>query len=138
MDNKFIVNSWFQSFEDLDEILARHIQPLAANAREILSHKYFLEELKSENREQINEKLRKRLTQFPDMMPYFFTASAKYPGKFVLSYGSRHHEYITIKPNGFEFRQNLFSNLDKLIFWFKKNWNNVPRPRPVPNSHNRR
>lgn len=30
-----------QEFEDLDEIIARHIQPMAANVREIMSFKYY-------------------------------------------------------------------------------------------------
>ncbi len=30
-----------QEFEDLDEIIARHIQPAAAFARDILNYKYY-------------------------------------------------------------------------------------------------
>lgn len=30
-----------QEFEDLDEITARYVQPMAAFARDLLSHKYF-------------------------------------------------------------------------------------------------
>lgn len=32
----------WQEFEDLDEIIARHVQPMAAFARDILNYKYFL------------------------------------------------------------------------------------------------
>lgn len=32
-----------QEFEDLDEITARYVQPMAAFARDLLGHKYFLE-----------------------------------------------------------------------------------------------
>lgn len=32
-----------QEFEDLDEITARYIQPMASFARDLLSHKYFQE-----------------------------------------------------------------------------------------------
>ena len=30
-----------QEFEDLDEIIARHVQPMAGFARDITSYKYF-------------------------------------------------------------------------------------------------
>lgn len=30
-----------QEFEDLDEITARYVQPMAAFARDLLGHKYF-------------------------------------------------------------------------------------------------
>ena len=33
----------FQEFEDLDEIIARHIQPMAACARDIINFKYYQE-----------------------------------------------------------------------------------------------
>jgi len=32
-----------QTFEDLDEIIARHIQPMAAYARDMLSYKYHVD-----------------------------------------------------------------------------------------------
>ena len=32
-----------EEFEDLDEIIARHIQPMAAFARDILNYKYYLD-----------------------------------------------------------------------------------------------
>lgn len=32
-----------QEFEDLDEITARYIQPMASFARDLLGHKYFQE-----------------------------------------------------------------------------------------------
>ena len=39
-----------EEFEDLDEIIARHIQPMAAFARDLLNYKYF-KDLESDNRE---------------------------------------------------------------------------------------
>uniref|UniRef100_A0A914Q294 Spt6 SH2 domain-containing protein n=1 Tax=Panagrolaimus davidi TaxID=227884 RepID=A0A914Q294_9BILA len=45
------------SFEDLDEILARSIQPLIEYTREILSYRYFLETYKAEQKEDINDYL---------------------------------------------------------------------------------
>lgn len=41
----------------MDEILARHIQPMAALAREVLSHKYFVEGVKAEEVDKIKAHL---------------------------------------------------------------------------------
>lgn len=41
-----LIKSFFhslQEFEDLDEITARYIQPMASFARDLLGHKYFQE-----------------------------------------------------------------------------------------------
>lgn len=38
-----ILCSVLQEFEDLDEITARYIQPMASFARDLLGHKYFQE-----------------------------------------------------------------------------------------------
>jgi transcription elongation factor SPT6 len=34
---------FLKEFEDLDEIIARHIQPMAAFARDVMNFKYFKE-----------------------------------------------------------------------------------------------
>lgn len=34
---------FFKEFEDLDEIIARHIQPMAAFARDVMNFKYYKE-----------------------------------------------------------------------------------------------
>ena len=30
-----------QEFEDLDEIIARHVQPMASTVRDIMAHRYY-------------------------------------------------------------------------------------------------
>jgi transcription elongation factor SPT6 len=122
------------SFEDLDEILARYIQPLAGYAREILNYRYFLETFKAEQKEDINDYLARQKAGDPRRIPYCFTVSAKYPGKFLLSYGKNHHEYITLTPNGLEFRKQPFPDVNTLINWFKQNFREVPVGRPMASS----
>lgn len=39
----FCLFLFLQEFEDLDEIIARYIQPMAAFARDILNYKYYME-----------------------------------------------------------------------------------------------
>ena len=37
------IHLYLQEFEDLDEIIARHIQPMAASVRDIIGHRYYKE-----------------------------------------------------------------------------------------------
>ncbi|MFH4974474.1 hypothetical protein AB6A40_001183 [Gnathostoma spinigerum] len=116
-------------FEDLDEILARHIQPMAALAREVLGHKYFLEGLKAEDRKDIELHLSDEKKRNPSRIPYSLTPSLDYPGKFVISYLPRikvRHEYMTATPDGFRFRQQMFNNLEQLLAWFKQHYREPP------------
>ena len=39
--NYMLFYTLFQEFEDLDEIIARHIQPMAATVRDIMAFKYY-------------------------------------------------------------------------------------------------
>lgn len=61
---------------------------------------------------------------------YTLTASAKAPGKFVLSYHLQakkiHHEYMTVTPEGVRFRGQYFNAIDELINWFKGHYNERP------------
>lgn len=56
--------------------------------------------------------------------------SQNYPGKFVLSYLPRvrcRHEYVTVTPEGFRFRGQMFDNVNALFRWFKEHFRD-----PVP------
>uniref|UniRef100_A0A914QKC9 Uncharacterized protein n=1 Tax=Panagrolaimus davidi TaxID=227884 RepID=A0A914QKC9_9BILA len=66
-----------------------------------------------EQKEDINDYLAREKAADPRRIPYCFTVSAKYPGKFLLSYGKNHHEYIILTPNELEFRKQTFR--DQLV-----------------------
>jgi transcription elongation factor SPT6 len=54
-----------------------------------------------------------------------FNTFQRYPGKFMLSYLPRTsfcHEYITVIPEGFRFRQRVFGSIGSLFRWFKDNF----------------
>nr|CAD7453944.1 unnamed protein product [Timema tahoe] len=118
-----------EEFEDLDEIIARHVNPMAAHARDLLTFKYYnqdLEGLKDKAEEILKEEKKKNLQK----IHYFISASKNYPGKFMLSYLPRtrcRHEFITITPEGFRFRQQMFDSLGLLFRWFKEHFRD-----PIP------
>uniref|UniRef100_A0A914CC01 Suppressor of Ty 6 homolog n=1 Tax=Acrobeloides nanus TaxID=290746 RepID=A0A914CC01_9BILA len=124
-----------ESFEDLDEILARHIQPMAALAREVLSYKYYLDGVRAEEREKIETQLQTEKKRNPSRIPYIITTSFKYGGKFVISYmpnsrGKIIHEYFTLTPDGIRFRKRNFNGIEDMVNWFKVHFREIPQQPP--------
>ena len=106
-----------QEFEDFDEILARHISPMAAFAREIMAYKYYKPD-DYESPEICEAYLMAEQARNPKKIHYLFCASRKFPGKFVLAYLPKNRviqEYISVTPTGFRYRREHFQNIADLI-----------------------
>ncbi|RNA09222.1 transcription elongation factor SPT6, partial [Brachionus plicatilis] len=102
-------------YEDLDEILARFINPMVQLVRDIMSNKYFknLNELdiKDEIKVELVERylLDERQKQ-PNKIPYVFLQCVNLPCKFMLAYVIKHKmrcEYLSVTSEGFRFRQKI-------------------------------
>ncbi|KAF5296511.1 hypothetical protein FQR65_LT01500 [Abscondita terminalis] len=118
-----------EEFEDLDEIIARHVTPMAAHARDLLYFKYYKDTeggLKDKAEEFLKEEKKKNASK----IHYVISVSKNYPGKFLLSYLPRNkcrHEFVTVMPEGFRFRQQVFDSVGSLFKWFKEHFRD-----PVP------
>jgi transcription elongation factor SPT6 len=124
-----------EEFEDLDEIIARHINPLASNARDLIGYKYYRKELGG-LRDKAEEMLKDEKSKNPNKIHYFLSASKSYPGKFMISYQPKNsckHEYISVTPDGFKFRQQMFENVNSLMKWFKDHYKD-PLPVQTPST----
>ena len=123
-------------YEDFDEILARFVQPLASNARDLLSCKYYRSANGGE-RKDLEQLLLEEKQKNPKRIPYFFSASKQYPGKFVLAYQpsmSPKFEFVSVTPEGFRYRGQVHGTVDRLIKWFKEHYRDpirVARPTPA-------
>ncbi|XP_074468063.1 transcription elongation factor SPT6 [Sebastes fasciatus] len=131
---------WINSeeFEDLDEITARYIQPMASFARDLLGHKYFQDGLFG-NKEKMEELLVKTKREKPTFIPYFLSACKDLPGKFILGYqprGKPRVEYVTITPDGFRYRSQIFPTVNGLFRWFKDHYQE-PVPGITPSNSSR-
>ncbi|KAH8387846.1 hypothetical protein KR093_009870 [Drosophila rubida] len=121
-----------EEFEDLDEIIARHINPMAVAARELLQYKYYKPNTAPENvneRDFMEQLLREEKQRDPKKIHYFFSASKSMPGKFLLSYLPKtrvRHEYVTVMPEGYRFRGQIFDSVSSLLRWFKEHWLDAP------------
>ncbi|XP_064619005.1 transcription elongation factor SPT6-like [Lineus longissimus] len=122
-----IVNN--EEFEDLDEIIARYIQPMAAHARDIINYKYFVESASGE-KDEMDRMCKEEKKAGTHKIPYFVSASKAFPGKFLISYLPRvktRHEFISVTPSGFKYRNQNFHSIGSLIRWFKDHFRD-----PIP------
>lgn len=123
-----------EEFEDLDEIIARYVNPMASYARDILNYKYFKA---MENRQAVDEFLLKEKERSANKIHYLIYPSKEFPGKFVIAYLPKdkvRHEFISIRSEGFRFRQENFENWNALLKWFKEHYRDPP-PQHTP-AHN--
>lgn len=121
-----------QEYEDLDEILARYIQPLASNARELISYKYY-SEANGGDRLIMEKALKDEKSKNPRRIPYLFSASKQFPGRFLIGYlpsNKVKFEFVSIHPEGFRYRGNLHRSLNQLVNWFKENYRTPIRGTP--------
>ncbi|RUS83311.1 hypothetical protein EGW08_008933 [Elysia chlorotica] len=118
-----------EEFEDLDEIIARYIQPIAATVRDIMAFKYY-KDSEGGKRDILDKHLSEEKKKSNSKIPYLLSATKQYPGKFMLSYMPRNiprHEYVTITPEGLRYRGQMFTSVNSLIRWFKEHFRD-----PIP------
>ncbi|XP_042395241.1 transcription elongation factor SPT6 homolog [Zingiber officinale] len=113
------------TFEDLDEVMDRYVDPLVTHLKAMLSYRKFRKGTKTE----VDDLLRTEKAANPMRIVYSFGISHEHPGTFILSYirtSNPHHEYIGLYPNGFRFRKKDFDNIDRLVAYFQKNIDKLP------------
>eukprot|EP01135_Chromosphaera_perkinsii_P004003 Nk52_evm16s266 gene=Nk52_evmTU16s266 len=135
--NKFSIGQTLmigdERYEDLDEIIARYIQPMASYVQEMKDH----DKYRTGTKEEVDTLLKFQKTREPKRIPYFFSLSDQYVGKFLLSYipgTSVRHEYVSVIPEGYRFRGYKFPGIDQLIGWFKRHYNEKPKERSHRNN----
>ncbi|XP_045772397.1 transcription elongation factor SPT6 [Maniola jurtina] len=120
---------WIQGseFEDLDEIIARHVTPMAGHARDLISYKYY--KPLGGMRDKAEEILKEEKAKNPNKIHYVISAAKNHPGRFLLSYLPRSrctHEYVSVTPDGYKFRQRMFDSLGSFLKWFKEHFRDPP------------
>lgn len=122
-----------EEFEDIDEIITRHVNPMAAFSRDLLAYKYYRDSAGG-MRDKMEELIKEEKKKNANKIHYFLSASKSYPGKFLLSYlprGKIRHEYVTVTPEGYRFRQQMFESVNSLLKWFKEHFKD-PLPGGTP------
>jgi len=124
-----------REFEDFDEIMARFVNPQAAYAREIITHKYYKEE-DYEDPAGAAEYLTNEREANPDKNHYCLTASRKAPGRFLLSFlvqENMYQEVLSIFSEGVFFRGEYFQSVEECLDHWKKGFQNKGKDKEQPN-----
>ncbi|GAV89269.1 hypothetical protein CFOL_v3_32687 [Cephalotus follicularis] len=107
------------TFEDLDEVMDRYVDPLVAHLKTMLNYRKFRRGTKAE----VDELLRIEKLENPMRIGYCFGISHEHPGTFILTFirsTNPHHEYIGLYPKGFKFRKRMFEDIDRLVAYFQR------------------
>ncbi|XP_054811877.1 transcription elongation factor SPT6 homolog isoform X2 [Prosopis cineraria] len=107
------------TFEDLDEVMDRYVDPLVVHLKAMLNYRKFKKGTKAE----VDELLRMERAENPMRIAYSFGISHDHPGTFILTYirsMNPHHEYIGLYPKGFKFRKRMFEDIDRLVAYFQR------------------
>ncbi|KAK1393604.1 hypothetical protein POM88_012660 [Heracleum sosnowskyi] len=114
------IGNWREdTFEDLDEVMDRYVDPLVANLKKMLSYRKF----KNGSKAEVDQSLRSEKAVNPAIIVYCFGISHEYPGSLILSYirnTNPHHEYVGMYPKGFKFRKRMFEDIDRLVVYFQR------------------
>eukprot|EP00931_Biecheleriopsis_adriatica_P115117 TRINITY_DN90956_c0_g1_i1.p1 TRINITY_DN90956_c0_g1~~TRINITY_DN90956_c0_g1_i1.p1 ORF type:complete len:1956 (+),score=491.78 TRINITY_DN90956_c0_g1_i1:121-5988(+) len=121
-------------YKDFDEVIARHMDPIADNLRILQEHpRYGVQEGNITKRDEVRECMKKFSAGNSLLHISFLTHHAK-PGHGVLLWTVRgrepREEFIEVTPEGYKLWLYGFSNLNELVKWFKHvGWRNAKRCR---------
>lgn len=127
-----------EEYEDLDEVMARHIEPIVSHVKHMLKHRKFMRGDKHE----IDAALQQQLARNPSVRPYALgvvhpplnKGAPAFCISFIMSSSGRvHHEPIMAIPTGFRYRKMEFPSVDRLLAYFKVNCSKPPPGREVDN-----
>ncbi|KAF5193243.1 Transcription elongation factor spt6, partial [Thalictrum thalictroides] len=113
------------TFEDLDEVMDRYVDPLVTNLKTMLNYRKFKKGTKAE----VDDLLKIEKSENPLRIVYCFGISHEHPGTFILSYirnTNPHHELISLHPKGFKFRKRMFEDIDRLVGHFQRHIDDLP------------
>lgn len=114
-------------YEDLDELVVRFIDPVAAAMRALSSHRKWNggpELGPAKSWEDIQEELRMQKERAPNQAAYCLAADVHRPGAFFLGHfigSSPRREYFVVLPDGFYFRKKIYGTVEHMLVQFKKN-----------------
>ena len=109
-------------YEDLDEVYARHVEPIVSHLKQMIRHRKF----RRGTRRDVDQRLKAEMARQPNTRPYALSVSFEHQGVFCLSAilsrsGNVHHEYCSVVANGYRFRRMEFPTVDRMLAHFKLN-----------------
>ena len=109
-------------YSSLDEILKRYVVPCAQLIKDSIKNRKFVHcDTKTDFENMLKEDKKRQAS----IINYNYTILKDYPGYIVLGYVPKVnpiYEYIKIKPKGLFFHEKLFSSLEEITNYFKKEY----------------
>eukprot|EP00928_Gymnodinium_smaydae_P039653 TRINITY_DN27044_c0_g1_i1.p1 TRINITY_DN27044_c0_g1~~TRINITY_DN27044_c0_g1_i1.p1 ORF type:complete len:1787 (-),score=468.00 TRINITY_DN27044_c0_g1_i1:64-4899(-) len=118
------------NYDGLDEIIARHMDPISDNLRALQEHyKFGLGRGEVFQVSHVREGIKSMAVKDPRALHYAMTFHPKLPGHGLLMWTMGTHkvreDLIEITPKGFLLWSTFFSNIPDMLQWFKKvGWRN--------------
>jgi transcription elongation factor SPT6 len=119
LGSKLIIEN--QEYDDLDEIIARYIEPIMEHINSLVKHQKFINQPEDE----IKRILTKQKSNNSSLIPYLVSIDPKRAGRFNIYYvpGKRVKlEHIGVTKEGFSFLKRNFEKPDRLFNAFKKSY----------------
>ncbi|TMW63289.1 hypothetical protein Poli38472_002230 [Pythium oligandrum] len=111
-----------ETFDSIDELVARFVDPMNDLVREVVQFKYF----KNISLEEVHEDLIKQKKAHPSRIPYIIHLYNKFPGCFSITFIARttpHSCHMEVKSGGFRFfgriESSLLPTLNQALQFFK-------------------
>ncbi|ETV91485.1 hypothetical protein H310_14007 [Aphanomyces invadans] len=125
-----------ETYDSIDELIARLIDPMNAYIEEIREHKNYM----TGDVRAIGDRLVKLKEANPQSVPWALHLYYRYPGCFSITYVARTSPrsfHFIVNPNGLQFFGELsckepIPSLTKAIAYFKKSASNPPKRREPP------
>lgn len=111
-----------EPYENIDELIARFVDPMNELVDEVLRYKYF----KNMSLEEVHEDLIKQKKAHPSRIPYTIHVYSKFPGCFSITFIARttpHSCHMEVKSGGFRFfgriESSILPTLSQALQFFK-------------------
>ena len=123
LGRRLSIKGFNDEYEDLDEVIARYVNPIAQFMTELSTHKRFSPLSEAE----IQDLVRDEKRQNPAAIVYKIGIAEENPGWFKLFYlpgqNTVQEEIISLRPVGYRLRRRMFPTLQELLKWFGRHWN---------------
>jgi transcription elongation factor SPT6 len=111
-----------EEYEDLDEVIARYVNPVAQYMNMLSQHRRFCPLAEAE----VEALVREEKKNDPKTIAYRIGIDEKNPGWFKIFFvpneNTVHHEVISLRPTGFRLRSRGFGSITEMLTWWKKHW----------------
>lgn len=111
-----------ETYENIDELIARFIDPMNSLVDDVVRYKYF----SKATLEEVQEDLIKQKKEHPSRIPYAIHLYNKFPGCFSITFIARetpHSCHMEVKPAGFRFfgriESSILPTLSQALQFFK-------------------